>query len=70
MAKPPADPNRAKLLELLEQLTERANALREYGMTPGNTWLARGEVQQITQVVSDIEMLLDDIKADDEENGF
>lgn len=66
----PADPNRTRLLELLEQLQERTNALREYGMTPGNLWLAQGEVQNITQLVNEIDLLLEDIKASDAEDGY
>jgi hypothetical protein len=70
MAKTPVDPLRARLLELLEQLGDRATQLRDYASTPGNTWLAKNELSHISQVISDLEALLDDIKDSDAENGY
>lgn len=70
MAKPGIEPKRARLLELIEQVTEHAGQLRDYGSVPGNTWLARGELQNLGQLVSDLESLLEEIRVSDEENGF
>ena len=70
MAKLPVDPLRSRLLELIEQLGDHAGQLRDYGSVPGNVWLARGELQNIGQLVSDLEGLLEDIKRSDAENGF
>ena len=68
MKKPtPADPLRAHYLELCEQLAEHAQTMRDYGLTPGNGWLARGELQQIGQLLSELEVLLEKIKKADEQ---
>lgn len=63
-AKPqsPADPLRGQIIELCHKLEERAATLRDYATTPGNTWLAKGELQAITQLISEIDHLLDQIK--------
>jgi hypothetical protein len=45
---------------------ERAQTLRDYATTPGNAWLAKGELQAIAQLVSDLETLLEQIKQADE----
>ncbi|HSX01934.1 MAG TPA: hypothetical protein VLI05_01325 [Candidatus Saccharimonadia bacterium] len=70
MPKSPTDPLRARLLELLEQLNDRTTQLRDYATVPGNAWLAKGELGQINQVVSDLETLLEQIKQADAENGY
>ena len=64
------DPLRSELLELIESLSDKTAQLRDYGTTPGNAWLAKGELQSMTLVLSDIETLLEAIKEDDAENGF
>ena len=48
---------------------ERAQTLRDYATTPGNVWLAKGELQAISQLVSDLETLLEEIKQADEANA-
>ncbi len=45
---------------------ERAQTLRDYATTPGNAWLAKGELQGISQLVSDLETLLEEIKQADD----
>lgn len=70
MAKLPTDPLRARLLELLQQLSEHSTQLRDYGTVPGNAWLAKSELDQIGQLVSDLEALLGEIKQADAENGY
>ncbi|HSX00952.1 MAG TPA: hypothetical protein VLF67_01805, partial [Candidatus Saccharimonas sp.] len=64
------DPHRAELQDLLSELQDRAALLRDYASTPGNTWLAKGELQRITQLVSDLEATLEAIAQNDAENGF
>lgn len=59
------DPLRVRCLELCQLLAEHTTTLRDYAMTPDNAWLAKGELQQITQVISDLETLLEDIKQAD-----
>jgi hypothetical protein len=70
MAKPPPDPLRTQLLEQLELLANRTAQLRDYATVPGNSWLAKSELQQISQLVSELETLLENIKQDDAENGY
>jgi hypothetical protein len=70
MSKPSVDPLRVRLLEMLEEINERTIQLRDYGTIPGNAWLAKGELQHISQLVSDLEILLEEIKQADAENGY
>ena len=62
----PLDPLRGRCLELCQMVEERAQTLRDYATTPGNAWLAKGELQAISQLVSDLETLLEEIKQADE----
>jgi hypothetical protein len=66
----PTDPLRARLLELLEEITQHQNQLRDFASIPGNAWLAKGELQTITTLISDLEALLEDLKKQDAENGY
>lgn len=70
MSKTPTDPLRAHLLEVLDEATNRQNALRDFAAVPGNAWLAKGELQALMTIMSDLEALLDDIKAIDAESGY
>lgn len=62
----PTDPLRARCLDLCQELTERAATMRDFAMSPGNAWLAKGELQHISQILSDLEQLLEEIKQADE----
>ena len=70
MAKTITDPLRARLLELLQDVDDHSAQLRDFASVPGNAWLARGEHQQIMAILTEIESLLDDIKAQDAEDGY
>ncbi len=70
MPKSPTDPLRARLLELIEDIAEHTNQLRDFATSPGNAWLAKGELQQLMGLLSDMESLLEDIKQSDAENGY
>jgi len=70
MPKHPTDPLRAHLLELTEDIQEHTAGLRDFATTPGNAWLAKGELQQLMSLLSDMETLLEDIKQSDAENGY
>jgi len=70
MARQPSDPLRARLLELCEEIEQRTAQLRDFATTPGNAWLAKGELQTLTTMLSDMESLLEDIKQQDAENGY
>lgn len=60
--KTPTDPLRARILELTQDLGEKVTTLRDYATTPGNAWLAKGEIQSIMSMLSDIETIVDEIK--------
>jgi hypothetical protein len=62
----PLDPLRVRCLELCQAIEARAQTLRDYATTPGNAWLAKGELQAISQLVSDLETILEQIKQADE----
>jgi hypothetical protein len=62
----PLDPLRGRCLEICQEMEERTRTLRDYATTPSNAWLAKGELQAIAQLVSDLETLLEQIKQADE----
>ena len=70
MAKSPVDPNRTRLLELIEAMQDRLNNLRDYALVPGNSWLAKGEVGQMNLLTNEMEELVEQIKQADAEDGL
>lgn len=60
------DPNRARYLELSEELIDLAALARNFAMKPGNAWLARAELAKASGVISDLEGVLQDIQDADE----
>lgn len=70
MPKPPVDPLRVRLLELVQDIADHTNSLRDFAASPGNAWLAKGELQQLMGLLSDMETLLEDIKQADFEAGY
>ena len=68
--KSPTDPLRANLLELAQEIEEHVVQLRDFATSPGNTWLAKGELQVLNGLMSDMETLLEDIKQQDIEDGY
>jgi hypothetical protein len=70
MSKTPTDPLRARLHELTEEIADHVAQLRDFAVSPGNAWLAKGELQQLQNLMSDMESLLEDIKQQDAENGY
>ena len=61
----PTDPLRARCLELCEELATHNQALRDYALTPGDVWLAKNELQQAGQILSELEQLLNELKRSD-----
>ena len=61
-----ADRLREEYLELCEKLLEHAKDMRNYGMKPGNAWLARSELAKIVGLTGDLESLVDEIKRADQ----
>jgi hypothetical protein len=70
MPKQPTDPVRTRLLELVQEIEQHAATLRDFAMIPGNAWLAKGELQTLTSLLSDMDALLEDIKQADYESGY
>lgn len=57
-----SDDHRSRLLELCDELAEHLKLLRDYGNTPGNIWLAKGELSKINQISAEIDTVLQAIK--------
>ena len=57
----PADPLRARCLELCEELNDHTQLLRDFALTPKNAWLAKGELRQVARLISELETVLEDI---------
>ena len=70
MPKTPPDPLRVRLLELAQEIEEHVATLRDFAMIPGNAWLAKGELQTLSTLLSDMDTLLEDIKQADYEAGY
>ena len=62
MPKTTSDPLRAALFEITDQIERHTAQIRDFAATPGNTWLAKGELQALMSLLSDLESLLEDIK--------
>ncbi|HEX7259767.1 MAG TPA: hypothetical protein VF272_02435 [Candidatus Saccharimonadia bacterium] len=59
----PGEEAQAKLLDACEQLMAHVKLLRDYATTPDNIWLARGELNKINEMGTEIDALLNEIKA-------
>jgi hypothetical protein len=70
MSKHPTDPLRARLLELTEEIMDHTAQLRDFATIQGNAWLAKGELQMLSTLLSDMDQLLEDIKQSDAEAGY
>ena len=64
------DPLRAKLNDLLEDVNGRLSNLRDYAAVPENMWLARGELDNLSRLLGELESQLDEIRQQDAENGY
>jgi hypothetical protein len=61
----PADILRGQIADHCQELAARLKLLRDYATTPGDVWLARGELNQIAQHISELEGLLAQLKEAD-----
>lgn len=61
----PADEERSRYLELCAELTERAAQMRNFGMKPGNSWLAKAELAKLSLLINELESSLETIKLAD-----
>jgi hypothetical protein len=64
--KSPVDQTRGELQERCSSLIERVRLLRDYATTPGDVWLARGELNRIQELAAEIEQLLAKINTQEE----
>ena len=65
MKKSPSDELRAQCLELVSEMTDQLKLLRDYATTPGDAWLAKGELNKLNSAVSEMDSLLEQIKQAD-----
>jgi uncharacterized coiled-coil DUF342 family protein len=64
------DPLRAELSDIIQQINDHMSKLRDYSNVPENMWLARGELEELNRLLADLENQLDQIRAQDAENGY
>lgn len=57
---------RAHCLDLIVEINDHLKLLRDYSVTPGNSWLARSELQRIQALMSDLDASIDAIKKSEE----
>jgi len=57
-----ADELRSRIAERCQQLATHLTLLRDYATTPHNVWLARGELNKISEQVGELESLLAQLK--------
>lgn len=53
---------RAHCLDVIVEVNDHIKLLRDYAVTPGNSWLARNELQRVAALMSDLEASIDAIK--------
>ena len=56
------DDLRSHCLDVVVEINEHMKLVRDYALTPGNSWLARNEMSQVSRLMSDLESSIDDIK--------
>lgn len=54
--------SKAQIKEFTDELGEHVKLIRDYATTPGNVWLARGELNKASRLLGEIELILDQIK--------
>jgi hypothetical protein len=52
----------ARILELCIEINEHINLMRDYATTPGNVWLAKGELNRINELSAQVDRVLEEIK--------
>ena len=57
----PSDKLRAECLELSATLIDHVKLLRDYATTPGNAWLAKGELSKVSTLTSELSELLEQL---------
>lgn len=58
---PDSEPVR-ELIELTEELEKHLKLLRDYAASPGDLWLARGELTKSNSMIAEAGKLLDSIE--------
>lgn len=62
MKKEPLDTLQTECIDICSDATDHIKLLRDYATTPGNAWLAKGELSKLNGLMSDLDSLLDQIK--------
>lgn len=60
------DDLREHCLDVTAEMNEHLKLLRDYALTPGNSWLARNELSIISTLMTDLEVSIDAIKRAEE----
>lgn len=56
------DDVRSHCLEIIVEVGDHLRLLRDYAVTPGNSWLARNEMSKVMALMSDLETSIDAVK--------
>ena len=51
-----------ELIELSQEIETHLKLLRDYASSPGDLWLARGELSKINSLMAEVSKLLNDIE--------
>lgn len=62
MAKSPTDPRRARVHELITELGDHLGRVRDYALTPGSTWLAKGEIEAMARLTNELEEAIEEVR--------
>lgn len=61
----PAEKHQQELFDICQSLEDHIRLARDYATTPGNTWMARDELNTIGRLVAELESKLSDLNADE-----
>lgn len=62
MAKTSSDPYRVKAQELIQEMADHLQSLRDYALTPGSAWLAKNELEAMSRLMNDLEQAIQDLR--------
>jgi hypothetical protein len=60
------DDLREHCMEVTAEMNDHLKLLRDYALTPGNSWLARNELTIMATLMNDLEVSIDAIKRAEE----
>ncbi len=56
------DDLRSHCLEVVAEIQDHLKLVRDYAVSPGDSWLARNEMSKVSTLMSDLEASIDAIK--------